>query len=54
MIKGISKDLATELDDNTTPGPEHNDIDRAMLEQAMLELHRIVLEEAEEQEAACG
>ena len=54
LIKGISKDLATELDDNTAPGSEHNDIDRAMLEQAMLELHRIVLEDVEDQEASCG
>ena len=54
LIKGISKDLATELDDNSAQGPEHNDIDRAMLEEAMLELRRIVLEEAEDQEASCG
>ena len=54
LIKGISKDLATELDDNSAQGPEHNDIDRAMLEEAMLELRRIVLEEAGDQEASCG
>ena len=29
-------------------------MDRAMLEQAMLELHRIVLEDVEDQEASCG
>ena len=54
LIKGISKDLATELDHNSAQGPEHNNIDRAMLEEAMLELRRIVLEEAEDQEASCG
>ena len=54
LIKGISKDLVAELDDNTAPGTEHNGIDRALLEEAMLELHRIVLEEAEDQEVSCG
>ncbi len=51
LIKGITKELASELEDNSTSSAEHNDLDRAMLEQAMLELQRIVLEEAEDQEA---
>lgn len=56
LIRGITTELAAELDDNsaTAPGAEHNATDRAMLEQALLELQRIVLEEADDQEASCG
>jgi hypothetical protein len=56
LIRGITTELAVELDNNsgTAPGAEHNATDRAMLEQALLELQRIVLEEAEDQEASCG
>ena len=54
LITGITNDLASELDDNTAPCAEHNALDRAMLEQALIELHRIVLEEADDQEDSCG
>ena len=54
LIKGITQDLARELDQSIAADTEQNGADRAMLEQAMLELNRIVLEVAEEQEASCG
>ncbi len=49
LIQGITQDLATELEANNTASAEHNELDRGMLEQAMLELQRLVLEEAEDQ-----
>ena len=54
LIQGITQDLASELEAKSGSSADHEDLDRSMLEQAMLELQRIVLEEAEAQEASCG
>ncbi len=54
LIQGITRQLADELKHNNGSISDQTNLERSMLEQAMVELHRIVLEEATDQEASCG